>query len=97
MSVQQRDTGWKYYLPESGETAADAQPIMAHEWVRIRDAETAAVEAAEDEWQNRDGWDAGISASPLIAIIAPDGALTNWRITREATIEHHASEEDAEQ
>lgn len=91
-------SGWRYYLPEQQETADDAGPICVWSWQRIFDAEDAARHASEDEWSNRDGWESGIGATPLIAVIAPDGTESRWRASREASVEHsvEAFDEDGE-
>lgn len=83
-----KESGWIYYLPESGETLDDAVPIQVRDWDRIPDAESAAERAAEHEWNERDGWDAGMSHEPLIVVISPLGEETRWRVSREAEVVH---------
>ena len=90
-------TGWKYYLPESGEVADDAQEIRVYDWQMIHDAEDAAGHAAEDEWNERDGWEAGVGEGPVIAVIDPSGNETRFATEREAEIRHNVEEiEDGE-
>lgn len=90
--MKSKISGWKYYLPEEGESREDAQEILIHDWQHIIDAEAAAEHAAEDEWSNRDGWDAGIEAEPEIVVISPDGDESTFSITRETQIVHYATE-----
>lgn len=87
MSLKQ--SGWRYYLPESDETASDAEHVMVYEWQTIADAEHAAEKAADDEWSNRDGWERGMGRGPDITVIAPDGTETRFSVEREATVEHY--------
>lgn len=98
MNRKPRESGWRYYLPEDQETADDAGPICVWSWQTICDAEDAARLASEDEWSNRDGWESGMGATPLIAVIAPDGTESRWRASREASVEHRveAIEEEGE-
>ena len=84
---------WRYYLPDLEETAEDAQLVPLPHWVKaVHTAEDAAELAAKDEWNNRDGWEAGIGAGPTIAVIAPDGTETRFTTEREADICHYVSE-----
>jgi hypothetical protein len=88
-----KPSGWSYYLPENGETKDDAVPIEIYDWQHgIIDAEHAAEEAGEDEWDNRDGWESGIDHEPLIVVISPDGEESRWKISREACVNHRARE-----
>ena len=86
-----KDSGWRYYLPDQGETADDATEIRTWAWGNVVDAEDAAERASEDEWDNRDGWESGISAEPIIIVIAPDGSETKWTASREATVVHRVT------
>ena len=91
MSRKLKDTGWFYYLPENGETKEDAKPIKLY-WFRSSElnAEAAADYAAEDEWDNRDGWEAGIDSTTEIAVIAPDGMESRFCVSHEAHVSHLA-------
>lgn len=91
--TQQIDTGWKYYMPEDGETAADAVSIKFFAWSNFVDAEDAAQSAAEEEWDHRDGSERGLDAKPKIVVIAPDGEETTFSVTREISIDHHVTQE----
>ena len=88
MGYGRQDTEWQYYLPDDGETADDANRIPVYSWQKIYDAEDAAKYAASGEWDNRDGWEAGINAEPTICVISPDGEESCFRITREAEVRH---------
>ena len=85
-------TGWAYYIAEHGEDASDATPLRVYEWQTLYDAEAAAEHAAEDDWDNRDGWESGIGEGPVITIVSPDGEETRFTTEREAVIEHRATE-----
>lgn len=86
-----RDSGWKYYLPEEGQSSDDATVIWLAEWEHVFDADNAATHAAVEEWDSG-GWESGTNATPVIAIIAPDGTETRWQITREPAVNHYATE-----
>lgn len=83
-----KDSGWKYYLPDAGEGAQDAIPLRICEHQCISDPDDAAAFAAEDEWDNRDGWEVGIGAGPPIVVIAPDGSEFRFLTHREAEVRH---------
>lgn len=90
--MMDKPTGWKYYLPESGEGAHDAREIRVYDWQMIHDAEDAAEHAAVDDWNERDGWEAGVGEGPVIAVIDPSGNETRFATEREAVIEHSVTE-----
>lgn len=87
-----RASGWKYYLPENGDEAVDAEEIHLHPWEQIAYAEDAGRYAAEREWDDRDGWEAGVGATPMLVIVSPDGTETRWRIRREVSVDHYVDE-----
>ena len=87
-----KDSNWTYYVPDQGEDKDDAQPIMIYDWQNIVSAEDAAEHAAEDDWDNRDGWEAGVGEGPVIIVISPDGKETRFSTEREAVIQHRVTE-----
>lgn len=90
--MKTKPSGWKYYLPDSGENIALATDIKTYEWSCIVDAEDAAKEAAEDQWDNRDGWEAGVGEGPVIVVVSPDGEESQFATYREPSIVHIATE-----
>lgn len=86
--MEMKDSGWKYYLPENGEDIKDATPIHCWSWYHLEDAEDAAEMAAEDEWDNRDGWEAGLGAGPTVVVVSPQGHETVYSTDREAEVKH---------
>lgn len=90
--MKTKETGWFYYIKEHGEAASDASPLLVYDWQRLIDAEDAAQHAAEDDWDNRDGWEAGVGEGPVITVISPDGKETSFYTEREAVIEHRVTE-----
>lgn len=89
--MKMKETGWSYYVKEHGETASDASPLRVYDWQCLVYAEDAAEHAAEDDWDNRDGWEAGVGEGPVITVISPDGEETSFSTEREAVIQHSAS------
>lgn len=81
-------TKWTYYIKEDGESKDDAQYITIYYWQHINDHEDAASFAAEDEWDNRDGWERGVGDGPVITVISPDGKEASFNTYREASIDH---------
>lgn len=90
--MNHKQTGWSYYVPEYGEDASGVRQIMVHEWQGIYDAESAAEFAAEDDWDNCDGWEAGVGEGPEIIVVDPHGKERRFSIEREARIHHMATE-----
>lgn len=90
--MYRKKTGWSYYVPANGEDASDATPISIYVWQTIYDAEHAAELAAEDEWDNHDGWEAGVGEGPEIVVIDPDGKERRFSTEREAEINHMVDE-----
>tara|TARA_R110002072_G_scaffold49433_4_gene134391 strand:+ start:26366 stop:26647 length:282 start_codon:yes stop_codon:yes gene_type:complete len=90
--MKMKDSGWAYYIPEHGEDKGNATPICTFDWQAVYDADDAAKYAAEDDWDNRDGWEAGVGDGPTIVIVSPDGAETYFSTEREAVIEHRVTE-----
>lgn len=90
--MKAKETGWSYYVPDQGEDLSDATPIRVYEWSYIYDAESAAEEAAEDEWDNRDGWEAGVGEGPEIIVVDSSGKEYRFSTEREARIHHNVSE-----
>lgn len=74
---------WSFYFPEDGETAADAVPIIG----RIFDADHAAQEACEYDYNSRDGWER-ISSDFAIVVISPDGVESRFTGAHEPSIDH---------
>ncbi len=87
------DSGWKYYVPEHGETKDDARPVMKHEWQKYMDAELAAEIASEEDWDNG-GYESGIGSGPDIVVISPDGNETKFSTYREYEVRHSVFEKD---
>ena len=93
-----KNSDWRYYLPDCVETADDAQTILLYDWqIGISNARQAAELAAEDEWDNRDGWEEGPGDGPDIVVISPDGIETRFSTYREASIDHLVREIPAEE
>jgi len=90
--MKTKKTGWSYYVVAHGETISDASPLLVYEWQTLYDAEAAAEHAAEDDWDNRDGWEAGVGEGPVITVVSPDGVETSFSTEREAVIEHSVTE-----
>ena len=90
--MKTKDSGWAYYVPEYGEGKGDATVIYTYDWQGVHDAEDAAERAAEDDWDNRDGWEAGLGDGPEIVVVSPNGAETRFSTEREAAVEHRVSE-----
>lgn len=84
-------SGWKYYLPGSGETIEDATEIGVWSWREVFDAKDAAALAAADEWDNRDGWEGGMGCGPDIMVVSPGGEETCWSTNREAEVTHYVT------
>lgn len=93
---QVTDSGWRYYIPERGETAEDAVAIKIFPWQSVCDAEDAATQASEDDWDHRDGSEAGIGDGPIIVVISPEGHETRFQTTREVEISHSVSSVETE-
>jgi hypothetical protein len=77
---------WSFYFPEDGETKADAIPIIGRIW----DADHAAREACEYDYNGRDGWERDETAFPVV-VISPDGEETRFDCWHERTIAHRVS------
>ncbi len=90
--MKTKPSGWRYYVPEHDETIEDAIELKTYDWDTIIDAEDAAAEAAEDDWDNRDGREAGVGEGPVIVVVSPDGDETHFSTEREARIHHTATE-----
>lgn len=90
--MEMKETGWSYYIAEHGEDASDATPLRVYEWQNICDAKDAAEYAAEDEWNNRDGWDAGVGKGPVVTVVSTSGEEKRFATEREVTISHSAIE-----
>lgn len=76
---------WKYYLPDSGETAEDATE-MATPW---GNPFCAAEEACRDEYDNRDGLGNGPTREFRFVVINPWGAEFAFIGTHEASVNHY--------
>lgn len=78
----------KYYIPDQGETEADATDIGDGNGMYGHDSFTAE-EAAEYEHDNRDGWEA---LWPLtIALVDDDGKTSTWAVDRETVPSFNAT------
>ena len=84
------DSGWRYYLPEHGESAGDARNIMIGSWQACHDAEMAASYASENEWDNGDNRELGVG--PVVAVIDKGGNETRFSTEREMSVDHSVSE-----
>ena len=83
--------GWRYYLPDSGETADDASDIPG----KIYDADDAAYEACKLDYSDRDGWERGDAAFPII-VIDPNGKEHHYQGSHEPDVYHSVSAVDAQ-
>lgn len=90
--MKTKETGWSYYIAEHGEDASDTTALRVYDWQSLHDAEAAAEHAAEDEWDNRDGWEAGVGKGPIITVVSPEGNETRFTTEREMSIDHSVSE-----
>jgi hypothetical protein len=90
--MKMKDSGWSYYVPEHGEDRGDVTPIRTYDWQSVHSAEDAAKHAAEDDWDNRDGWEAGVGEGPVIVVVSPDFVETHFSTEREAVIQHRVTE-----
>lgn len=90
--MKTKSSGWKYYVPELGENLDDARELKTYDWSCILDAEDAAKEAAEDDWDNHDGWEAGVGVGPVIVVVSPDGDESSFSSERYAEIIHRVTE-----
>ena len=88
------NTKWKFYVPEDGATADDANPIRIYGFERIYTADDAAGHAAHREWEDG-GHERQIDSTVTIVVIAPDGAETRWTVSHEATVEHYVRQVNA--
>jgi len=89
---EMKDSGWKYYVPDQGDTAEDAVDIKIYSWQSIHDDEMAAEAASEEDWYNRDGWESGLGEGPVVVIVSPVGIETTWQTRRDMSIDHSASQ-----
>lgn len=87
MSVKSGE--WSFYFPESGETKADAIPIIG----RIFDADHAAHEACIYDYQSRDGWER-LEVEFSIVVVSPDGEETAFVGWHEPSVDHSVREAD---
>lgn len=76
---------WQFYLPDDGETASDAVPIIGKVW----DKDDAANMACEYDFTSRDGWKRGESEFQVV-VIAPDGGQYAYTCWHEPSVEHRA-------
>ena len=90
--MAQIKSDWKYYVPDQGETAEDASPILIYDFQKIRFKEAAAKYAAEDEWDSRDGHERGFGDNIKIVVVAPDGVETAFMCEAEADVNHYVRE-----
>jgi hypothetical protein len=91
-------TGWKYYMPDDGETAADAKDIILHPDLyteSIFDASDAARLAADDYYV-RNSSEIDIGSGITFAIINPKGDETKFSIEYEMTVTHHIEQIEEE-
>lgn len=90
--MSETNHGWRYYLPEQGETINDARAIVVHS-TRIDTPEDAAQSACEYDYYHCDGWERrGMNSEFVIAVIAPDGAETRWWAMHDQSVDHHVYE-----
>lgn len=89
--MKAKETGWSYYVKEHGESVSDALPLRVYSWQYVINAEEAAQLASEDDWDNRDGWEAGVGGGPVITVVSPSGDESSFSTEREAAINHHVT------
>ncbi len=84
------DGVWKYYYPDEGETAEDAEVIRCENWQKILGPESAADLACEQDFNERDGWERTPNSEFIIAVIAPDWEKTEtrWKCRHEPSVLH---------
>lgn len=89
--MKTKPTGWTYRVEDDD---TDPQDVCVYDWQNpiLLDAQHAAELAAENEWDNCDGWERGIEAEPIFIITDLDGNETRWTIRREPQIHHYATE-----
>jgi hypothetical protein len=88
--MNQKESGWRYYLPEQGEDASDARNIMIGSWQGCYDEEMAASYASENEWDH--GEDRSFGVGPVVAVLDKDGNETRFATERKMSIDHSVSE-----
>lgn len=79
-------SSWRYYLPECGETADDANKIPQRPYP-IENAEDAAEAACRDDYYDRDGWERGEEPFAIV-VISPDGVEYRFTGIHERSVEH---------
>lgn len=89
-----KDSNWKCYFPEDGETADDAIPIQIFEWRnRIFDEEDAAEQACEMDHDQRDGWERRGEHFKIV-VIDPDGKEYKFYGYHDPAVIHRVYEDD---
>jgi hypothetical protein len=85
-------TGWKYYMPDDGETAADARDLRIHQGHAVKldfdDASEAAEYAAEDYYTRSSG-DVDFKNGDACVIIDRAGNETAWMLRHEVEVVTH--------
>jgi hypothetical protein len=86
-------TGWKVYFPDDDQGPEDAVEITCYEWRRVCNADAAADEACEYDYDERDGWERSMSGGstpefPMV-IISPDGTESRYVGWHEPSVEHN--------
>lgn len=82
--------GWKYYFPDDGECIEDAREFPKS--LKIFDADDAAQNACERDFNNHDGWERG-ETEFAIAVVAPDGEVHKFRGHHEPSVEQRVTED----
>lgn len=73
---------WRAYFPDDSETAADAITLSG-----VTCARDAAEQAAERDFNDRDGWERDETAFDVI-VIDPEGVEYRYLCSHETTVEH---------
>lgn len=83
------DLYWSFFFPGQGGTREDAIPIVG----RISDAESAAEQASDYDFNN-DPSDDAFDNPQEVVVISPDGVQSHWRCWCEPEVSHHATRVD---
>lgn len=86
-----KETAWKAYYPDDGETADDAGNIKVYDWQKIYDKEDAAKYACECDYSSRDGWERNESAFRIV-VIDPEGNEHYFKGWHEPSVNHIVEE-----
>lgn len=84
-------SGWGFYFPDDGETAADAThvPERVRNLAATVSPRIVAEMACAYDYDERDGWERKPEANFTIAVVSPTGTETRWTGWHEPSVEHN--------